>query len=150
MTHAHITQSLTSLLLLCLLSFNSYAQGPIHFGPYVIHYNAINTQILDRTVAKSYGIKRSKYRGMMNIAVIKKTAGTIGVPVEATITAYARNLNGQIHPLELRQLNEQGAIYYIAEFTVQQHEVLNFVINVTPEKQGPSIPINFSQQFFTD
>ncbi|MDQ7016734.1 MAG: DUF4426 domain-containing protein [Gammaproteobacteria bacterium] len=150
MTTTRIIQSLSSLLLLCLLSFNSHAGVPINFGPYIIHYNAINTEILDRTVAKSYGIKRSKYRGMMNIAVIKKTAGTIGVPVEATITAYARNLNGQIHPLELRELHEQGAIYYIAEFTVQQHEVLNFVINVTPEKTGPSIPINFSQQFFTD
>ena len=62
-------QFLITLLLLGTLSFSltSEAQQAQDFGDYVVHYNALNTNLIPPQVAQSYGIQRSPNRALINI-----------------------------------------------------------------------------------
>ncbi|MEE9492139.1 MAG: DUF4426 domain-containing protein [Gammaproteobacteria bacterium] len=126
-----------------------FAENSQDFGDYVVHFNALSTNSLPATVTKQYGIKRSKNRGMINIAVLAKTLGTTGKPVAGKVSASARNLTGQKREIPLREIREGTAIYYIGEFPVTHEETLRFLVNVTPEDTDESHEVKFKQQFFT-
>lgn len=126
------------------------AQNSQDFGNYIVYYNAFTTDFLQPTTARNYGITRSKNRGMVNISVQKKRMNTVGEPVEATITGTARNLNAQIKSLNLREIKDGNAIYYIGEFAVSNMETLDFSLDVTPKGQSVPFHVHFRQQFYTE
>jgi hypothetical protein len=131
-----------------LASAAAGAGAALDTGNYVIHYNALSTDLLDPQVAKVYGIKRSKNRGMLNVTVVRKDSAT-GKPVTASVSASATNLNGQLRNIDVREVTEQSAIYYIGEFAVSDGETLDFTVSVKPEG-GDERVIEFRQAFFTD
>lgn len=120
------------------------------FGDYTIHYNAFTTDVLTADVARSYNITRSKNRALLNVSVLKKVMDASVKPVRAQVQASATNLSAQLMTFEVRELNDQGAIYYIAESQVNHRETLKFDIAVTPEGEDNTYRFSFSQQFFTD
>jgi hypothetical protein len=140
-------------LLICtmlgLCATVAQAEQSSTFGDYTVHYSAFTTDILTPEVAKSYGIQRSKSRALLNISVLKKLMGTTGLPVRASVQASATNLSAQLRQLRVRELNDNGAIYYIAETPVADGETLKFSITVTPEHDTASTTVTFDQQFFT-
>jgi hypothetical protein len=123
---------------------------------YVIHYNALSTEILLPEVARRYGVVRSKNRAMLNVSVRKGGKNNLmqTQAVLAKVTAQAVNLNGQLKELEMRQVEEgdakSKAIYYITVFTVTDKETLNFTLKVDPENKGQEHEIKFKQQFFVN
>ena len=141
---------LVALSLLVLAAGIARAENFTDVGDYVIHYNALPTDVIAPSVARSYNITRSKSRGMLNVAVLKKLAGTPGMPIPASVSAYSTNLNAQINEFEMREIREQNAIYYIGEFNVRNQETLTFTITVSPEKSTPPRTITFERQFFVD
>jgi len=110
--------------------FNSIASAESSkaIGNYIIHFNALSTESLPASVARAYGITRSKNRGLLNVSVLKKGGNFEGV--EADIKASATNLTGQYRNIDLRKIEEQNAVYYISEFSVTDRETLDFSINV--------------------
>lgn len=141
---------ITSLsLFLSVISASLWAEQSKTFSDYVVYYNAFSTDMLQPSVAKQYGIKRSKNRAMFNISVQKKIMGTAGQPVAADITGKAINLNAQTKTLKPRKIVEGTAIYYIGEFPVTHREVLDFDFNITPEGEQNLFNLKFRQQFFT-
>ena len=119
-------------------------------GDYVVYYNAFTTDTLAPQVAKQYGIKRSRNRGMFNIAVQKKVMGMPGKPVKAKITGRAVNLNNQVKNLEPREILDGTAIYYIGEFPVAHRETLNFEFRIQPEGEEEPFTIKFRNTFYTN
>ena len=146
----HLVFPAAGLLAMLLMAFSVRAEQAKDFGDYTIHYSAFTTDILSPEVAKSYKISRSKNRIMLNISVLKKIMGTTGQPVKAKIEATATNLNSQLKQLEVRELNDHGAIYYIAEATVNHKETLKFNISALPEGVETPFVFSFQQQFFVD
>jgi hypothetical protein len=136
--------------LLIAASSASFAENSQDFGDYVVHFNALNTTYLPPTATHEYGIKRSKNRGMINIAILYKMLGTAGKPVAAAVTANATNLTGQKRDISLREVREGPAIYYIGDFPITNEETLRFNVNVKPEGQKETYEVNFKQQFFTE
>ena len=120
------------------------------FGDYTVHYSAFSTDILSPEVAKSYQIPRSKNRALLNISVLKKVMGTTGQPVKAQVKATATNLSAQLRELEVRELTEHGAIYYIAQTAVNDEETLRYDLSIKPEGEDTVFDFSFQQQFFTD
>jgi hypothetical protein len=120
------------------------------FGDYTIHYSAFTTDVLSQDVARAYNITRSKNRAMLNISVLKKVMETTVQPVKAVIESTATNLSAQLKTIEMRELSEQGAIYYIAELPVAHRETLKFNIAVTPDGEEITYRFSFDQQFFTE
>jgi hypothetical protein len=115
---------------------------------YTIHHNAITTDQLAPDVARSYGIQRSRTRGLLNVSVIKEVPGTTGTPVAATVQATARNLQGLIRELPMREVRD-GTVYYLGEFPVEHQETLSFTVQVRPQGETTSYRAELSQEFFT-
>ena len=141
-----------ALLLLALWGGPAHASRFEVLGDYVIHYNALNTTILSPKMAQTYNITRSQNRALLTIAVRKKaTEGEmIDQAVPATVKASMVNLSQQYSDIEMREIREPAAIYYIGVFTINNAETLDFTLEVTPESQGEPHVFKFRQEFFTD
>lgn len=117
---------------------------------YTIHHNAINTTMLSPDIASRYGIQRSKYRAMLNVAVIQEVAGTTGTPVSAKVDVEAANLLGMAKAITLREVREGPAIYYIGEFSIIDGEIVRFNLKVAPEGAGCTLSAKMHEQFYVD
>ena len=135
-------------LILLLICGGVAAQQARTFGPYEVHYSTLNTTMLTPEIAQAYGIQRSGTRAMLNIAILN-TDDDRAVP--ATVTASASNLIGQRRDVELREIRDQDAIYYLGTLRVRNEESLTFSIELQPEgRTGPPFTFTFRQQFYTD
>jgi hypothetical protein len=143
------TLSLVAGVLLSGISFFALAQNATQVPGYTIHHNAMTTDTLTPKVAKAYGIQRSKNRGMLNVSVIKDQPGTTGVPVKAKVTATATNLTGQSRNIEMREVIDGDAIYYLADFRVTDQETLDFKLDVQPNDASTHFQTSLRQQFYT-
>ena len=111
------------------------------FGDITVHYNTFNSTILTPDIAKAAELTRSKNQGVINVSVIKE-----GKPLMAQVSGSVKDLTSQTVPLKFKQITEQGAIYYIAQFPVDQQETRTFKIDI---KTGDKInTINFNQELF--
>jgi hypothetical protein len=111
------------------------------FGDITVHYNTFNSTFLTPDIAKAAELIRSKNQGVINVSVIKD-----GKPLIANVTGTVKDLTSQSVPLNFRQVTEQGAIYYIAQYPVEQQETRTFEIKV---QNGDKInTINFNQEIF--
>jgi len=138
------------LLLLIGIGMPAWAENSTSIPGYTIHHNAIPTASLDPAIARQYGIQRSKYRGMLNVSIIKEVAGTTGISSEAVVMAKATNMLGQLISIPMRKVEEGEAIYYIGEFRIADRETLNFELQVQPRGENRFYTARLSQQFFID
>ena len=117
-------------------------------GNHVVHFSAQTTDQLPREVARAYQIQRSPERAMLNVSIIRKSDNA---PVSADVAVKTRNLTQQLKNVEMRQITEQDAIYYIGETKVANRETLIFEITVKPDgEEKPADVIRFQRQFYTD
>lgn len=138
------------LPILLLAATLCMAENSTRIDGYTIHHNAIPTAMLAPDIAASYGIVRSKYRGLLNVSVIREAPGTTGQPVAARVSAYAVNLIGKRHQIDLREIREGEAIYYIGDFPIVDGENLDFTLEVTPEGLSQPTRATLSQIFYID
>lgn len=147
-------KQLTRALLLLgglLFATGGMAQQSQDFGEYVVHYNALNTNMLPPQVAQAYGIKRSPSRALLNVTVLRKVMNTPGTPVNAEVKASGTNLTGQLREIPIREIRDpEGAIYYIGEFPVHNMETYQFSVNVQLEDEDEPLVVRFRQQFYTE
>ena len=133
-----------------LLPLASTAENSKDFGQYVVHFNALATDVLPPQVAREYRITRSQNRGMINITVLKKVLGSPGQPVHARVTASAQNLAGQYREIRMREIREGNAIYYLGEFRVANEETLRVNVRARPQGIPDYLEVQFSQDFYTE
>lgn len=117
-------------------------------GNFDIHYMALGSTFLTPSIAKSYGIQRSSYRGIINIAVLDNSeTNKPAVPVE--ITGVANNLLDARINLTFKEIREGDAIYYIAEVPYRDDQEINFNIAI---KYGNQLNTNlqFKQKFYVE
>ena len=111
------------------------------FGDVTVHYNTFNSTFLTPDIAKAAELVRSKNQGVINVSVIKD-----GKPLIAQVNGTVKDLTSQSVPLKFKQITEQGAVYYIAQYPVDQQEIRTFEIKV---QNGDKInTINFNQELF--
>ncbi|WP_095146068.1 MULTISPECIES: DUF4426 domain-containing protein [unclassified Pseudomonas] len=111
------------------------------FGDVTVHYNTFNSTYLTPDIAKGAELVRSKNQGVINVSVIKD-----GKPMIANVTGTVKDLTSQSVTLKFKQITEQGAVYYIAQYPVDQQETRTFDIKV---QTGDKInTINFNQELF--
>jgi len=111
------------------------------FGDITVHYNTFNSTFLTPDIAKAAELIRSKNQGVINVSVIKD-----GKPLMAQVSGTVKDLTSQSVPLKFKQVTEQGAIYYIAQYPVEQQETRTFEIKV---QTGDKInTLNFNQELF--
>ena len=138
------------LVMMLMLPLSALAENSTRTGGYTIHHNALTTDSLPVQVATAYGIQRSRSRALLNVAVVRDEPGTMGTPVHAQIRAVTKNLFGQIRPVEMREIVEDKAIYYIADFPVSHREVLLFEFEILPAGARYPLRANMRQEFYTN
>jgi len=119
------------------------------FGNYTIHVNTLTTDQLPPEVAREYKIARSKSKAMLNVVMTENIDG-VDKPVTGTVTTVARNLANQIKDMEMREIIEQDAIYYIGVISVDNEENIIFDVKATPANGSESFLMTYRQQFFTE
>lgn len=139
--------SLTSLLVFSFYPATAGAEQATRVGDYVIHYNTLNTDMLNPDVAREYGIQRSRSRAMLNISVIRQSSNQA---VPAGVEATSGMLTGHKQQLKIREIREGDAIYYISDFPVAHRDTLNFTLRIKPEGSRQAQMIEFQKQFFTE
>lgn len=145
-----LTQILISITLLVSSPY-LLAQQSQDFGQYVVHYNALNTNLIPPQVAQAYGIQRSSSRALLNITVLRKVMDNPGTPVHASVKAGAVNLTGQRRDLTMREISDsEGSVYYIAEMPVHNMEMFDYTVEVTPEGESDPLVVKFRHQFYTE
>ena len=137
-------------MLLLLTAFVANAENATRTGGYTIHHNVLTTDNLPAQVATAYGLTRSTSRGLLNISVIRDEPGTMGTPVRAQIKAFSRNLFGQMRTFEMREIREDKAVYYIADFPVAHRELMIFEFEILPEGGRYPLRANMRHEFYTD
>lgn len=149
MKRPQVTASILTALLAAPLCAS--AENSTSADGYTIHHNAFGSDTLTPEVAKSYGIQRSKYRGLLNVSVVKDVPGSTGTPVPATVDAKIVTLTGQSSRLPMREIQEgEEAYYYIGEFPVHNAQTVDFAIEVTPQGSDNTFTMRMDQQFFTE
>ena len=119
----------------------------IDIGNHTVHFSTQITNQLPLEVAQKYKISQSKNTALLNIAVVENLTQR---PVSADINVKATNLAGQRKNVTLRMLRDKGAIYYIGETSVANHETLILDIEVIPEDAAETAQIRFESKFYID
>lgn len=138
---------LLAALCLCSLAAVAHAEIMQKFGAFEIHYNALTTDELQPDVARNYKIERSKTRGLVTMSVLKKNKLGALTPVPAKVTVYVTNLTRQLANVNMREVREGAAIYYLGEFRVAPPDTLTFTATVdVPGELNQKM--TFDQQFY--
>lgn len=113
-------------------------------GDLTVHYNALPSTFLTPEIAKANRIERSRYNGLLNIAVIDNEGKTLQV----NISGQGKSLIGTVRKLEFQTIREGEAIYYIAEYPYRNEDNVLFTININTPDQGGEF--SFRHTFYTD
>lgn len=139
---------LLPLLLLLPLAMPAQAEQYRQFGDYRVHYSAFKSDMVEPEIAKAHGLTRSRYRAIVNITVLKKSGDDAYRPVHARVDGTARDIHSTIHKLEMSEIREGKAIYYLAELPIVDEQTLTFKIRVFPEDEEVARELSFKRQFF--
>lgn len=131
-------------LLALLMTLPLKAEQIKELGPWLVHYNAFNSSFLTPEVAKAYGLERSRYNAIINIAVQdkQKVAQAVG------ITGEAKNLTGTIRTLNFQEVKEGDAIYYLATLPYRNEDTYQFTLKIMGGVQQQNL--SFQQTFYVD
>ena len=133
------------LAITLLVSAAANAEQMQKLGDWDVHYIAFPSTFLTSDIASDYDIDRSKYLGIINISVLN--SDTLKAQA-VTMTVTARNLLGNIRELDVREIREQNAIYYIAEVPHRNEET--YRIKVTISSGNQTQELKFQQKFYVD
>jgi len=143
-----IRHGLLALVATCL-ALPAMAQQSERFGPFELHYSALNTTFLDPQVAASYGITRGRKRGIVNLALREHLPD--GSTAARTMLLQGRTWDLiQNQFLEFREVREGPAIYYIAEFDFIDEEWRFFEVDFRPEGADQTYTFQFKHQMYID
>ncbi|NRB24835.1 DUF4426 domain-containing protein [Shewanella sp.] len=142
-------RAILSVLILTLAFVgNVSAEQKQKVGNYDIHYVALSSTFLTPSIAKSYGIKRSSYIGIVNISVLDTSQeGNPPVPVE--ISGIANNLLDARINLKFREIREGEAIYYVAEVPFRDDQEINFKVAIKYNNKL-NTQLKFKQKFYVE
>lgn len=118
------------------------------FGDVEVHYNALSTDDLSPEVAKSYKLDRSRDRGLLTVSVLRKNKLGVAEPITAEVKAHMVNLNAQLSGIDLREIKEGPAIYYLGEFRMSRPETLTFTLEVKPAGSARFHKVEFQHKFY--
>lgn len=117
------------------------------FGKDTVHYSVLNTTFISPQVAQSYGIVRGENKFLITVSV-RRQLDTSNIAVRADVKGSSSDLI-YVNTLEFREIIEQDAIYYIAEFDISNDERQNFRLSVSVDNR-PSYDIQFNKMLYLD
>ena len=140
----HLAKLLLSSLLL-LGSVGVSAEQKKQLGPWDVHYIAMPSTLLEPDIAKAYDLERSQYQGLINISVLKTSDQSAQ---QVSISGMAKNLLGQQHTLEFKQVTEGKAVYYLAQLPYRNEQRMTITVQISQGSQQQQL--QFDHTFYVD
>lgn len=139
-----------ALLFVLLVSFTPFlaqAESKQRLGPWEVHYSAFRSTFLKPEIARQYDLERSRYLAVINISVL--AAEKSGKPAQSVdVSGYATNGIGNRLQLDFNEVTEGEAIYYLAQTSFTNVEILRFTITISDGETTQEL--KFQQPFYTD
>ena len=138
-----------SILLSGLIANTAFAAEK-KVGDYIIYYNAFNSSFLQPNVADTYKRPRSGLTAVLNVSIHKDGKATEQPAVPANVQGRVTNSLSQFQELAFKEIKEEKAIYYIANFQFRPEEdtTIEFTVRV-PGMERPET-ISFKQKFYSE
>ena len=130
---------------LVILPTQSYAEQAQTLGQWDIHYIVLNSTFLQPDIARQYGVQRSKYNAFVNISVLDKDSKKAQ---DVDVRGIATNLLGNSKELSFKKVQEQQAIYYLAQLSFRNRETFRFEVTVRHGNEQQIL--KFKQELVTD
>jgi hypothetical protein len=141
------------IIAISLLFFTAitYAQESFEYisPPYEVYYSVFNSTFVTPDVAKAYQLTRGKDIAMVNVSVRKNLDSGKNIEKRAVVSGTKSDLIHVI-PLDFIEIEEKGAIYYLASFKFNHKEALNFNIEVQPDRNKAPINIKFRKALYQE
>lgn len=122
---------------------------PERFGDLLVYRTLLNSSYLPAETAANVGLERGPTHGVINIAVQRQTQEG-PVAVDAIVQGNVRNVLEQRQKLDFIRVQEEEAIYFVANYTAAQRGVLRFEVTVQAEEGAPTHAMTFMQEFHPD
>lgn len=145
-----ISQFLLLVVTAALCSASATADEKIftNFGEYRVQHTVFNSSFIKPEIASIYNLTRGKDHALVNIAVLKNSAGGKSKGLPAKVSGSVANLMQQAKPLDFKEIKEQDATYYLADLRFDNEEVLHFNITVTVD--GRDLDVKFSKKLYVE
>ena len=141
-----------ALLMLAATTVNAQqgpAQSPQRFGDLLVHHNTFNSSYLQPEIAAAAGLQRGPRQGVVTISVQRLTDEGMQV-VDARLDGTVTNLIQQTTPLQFIRLQEDDAIYFVANYSAAQRGLLRFEVKVQAQEGAQTHSVRFQQEFHPD
>jgi len=152
--HTRISSLVYSLItvtaLFIGLLFHSAEAAEKKVGDYIIYYNAFNSSFLQPDVAKNYNITRSGLTAVLNVSIHKDGKPTERQATAASVQGKVTNSLSQFTELAFREIKEEQAIYYIADFQFRPEEDTTIEFTIKAPGMARAETISFKQKFYTE
>lgn len=132
--------------LFIFISHATFAEQKQDFSNLEVHYIALPSTFIEPYIATQYGLKRSKYIGLVNISVLDKNQQLI--PIEAELIGIGRNLIGQTEKLKFKKIKEGKSVYYIATYPYTNEEIVKFEVQI--KAQGKTHLLKFQHKYYVE
>lgn len=138
--------TLMIMLLLGLLSAHAQSQQSERFDQYELHRSVVYTTFLTPEIAAEYGIARGDFKAILTLSVRDVSVGeTAGRPMAITGETWDLIQGGT---LDLKEIREGAATYYIAEFEFIDREWRFFEFDFQPQGSDRTYHYKFKTQLW--
>ncbi len=131
-------------------AFNVSAQDNISYelDEHIVYYNVFNSTLIPANVASQHNLIRGKDRVYINIAVVKKSGGYGFAPY--SLKGTYRNLMAQKFDLELIEIKEATATYYLAPIRFNNEDIFHLDITVQATQDSPEKTFTITKKLYRD
>lgn len=133
-----------------LLGAPAMAEESTKAGEFTIYHSAFNAENLTPEIAAAFNIQRSKYRGVLNVSVIRERPKAIGTSVKALVDVDLMADKDHKQSIAMHEVESEGATSYLGEFPIADGQEIAFEIRVRPAGADESTVILMKQEFFTE
>jgi hypothetical protein len=135
------------LLLAILLGPQAHANDRYSTKGIELYCVAVPTTELTADAAKAYNVERSPNRGLLTVTLVKKGKDGNNDTVAGQVYAGAIDLRNNLSNIPIREVHEDGSVYYLGEFQVTAPDTLRILVNANV--MGKTMKSEFIREFYS-
>jgi hypothetical protein len=120
------------------------------FGTYTVHYTVFSSEKVQPEVATAYKIVRGKDLALVNISLTKTENGLTSLGLPAVVKVKTLNLMQQSKNIDIKEIKEPDATYYLGAIRHTNEEDLRFEVSVLPEGETTPLKLTFGRRLYVD
>lgn len=120
--------------------------GTTKSGDLEMHCVAMPTSELTPEAAREFNVVRDPQRGLLTVTVFRHLGQGRTQAQQAQVFAGAINQQNLISTIPVREMQKDGAVYYLGEFRVAPPDTLRFLVNASAT-HGKPLKVEFSRGF---